>query len=74
MEISKQAVEAAYQRHAKNYDSAKKLYQLVGLHMQAYRACTVELLRLKHENSRKFRNFVSPEFRISKLKHDSSTR
>ncbi len=47
MQISKQAVEAAYQRHAKNYDSAMKLYQLMGLRMQEYRARAVALLRLK---------------------------
>ena len=47
MKISKQAVEAAYQRQAKHYDFAMKLYQLMGLRMQEYRARAVELLHLK---------------------------
>ncbi len=47
MQIPKQAVEAAYQRQAKHYDSAMKLYQLMGLRIQEYRARAVALLRLK---------------------------
>ena len=47
MDLSKKAVEAAYERHAKSYDSAMKLYQLMGLHMAEYHARAVAFLRLK---------------------------
>jgi demethylmenaquinone methyltransferase/2-methoxy-6-polyprenyl-1,4-benzoquinol methylase len=47
MEISKKAVEAAYQRQAKRYDFALKLYQLMGLRIEEYRARAVERLRLR---------------------------
>lgn len=48
MATSKQRVEAAYQKQAKNYDSALKLYQLMGLRIQEYRTRAVDLLCLKH--------------------------
>ena len=51
MEISKQAVEAAYQKQAKHYDAAMKLYKLAGLRMDEYRARVVALLRLKRGDS-----------------------
>lgn len=47
MTTDKQAVEAAYQRQAKNYDSAMKLYKLAGLRIEEYRARAVALLNLK---------------------------
>lgn len=47
MTISKSNVESAYQRQAKRYETALKLYQLMGLRIQAYRARAVELLHLK---------------------------
>lgn len=47
MNLSKKAVEAAYERQAKRYDAALKLYQLVGLRINDYRARAVELLNLK---------------------------
>jgi len=47
MNLSKKAVEAAYQRQAQRYDSALKLYQLMGLRIEEYRARAVELLCLK---------------------------
>ncbi len=48
MNLSKKAVEAAYQRQAKRYDMALKLYQLMGLRIDKYRARAVQLLNLKH--------------------------
>lgn len=47
MPLSKALVEAAYQRHARKYDLAIKLYGLLGLHLEEYRSRAVELLRLK---------------------------
>ena len=47
MEISKEVVEAAYQKYAKNYDFATKLYRLIGLRIHEYRVRAVALLRLK---------------------------
>ena len=46
MTISKELVEAAYQKQARNYDFAVKLYRLMGLHIEEYRSRAVELLRL----------------------------
>ena len=47
MSLSRARVEAAYQRHAKNYDLAVKVYGLVGLHIEKYRSRALELLQLK---------------------------
>lgn len=47
MAISKEIVEAAYQRHAKKYDRVVKLYRLIGLHIEKHRARAVEQLWLK---------------------------
>jgi ubiquinone/menaquinone biosynthesis C-methylase UbiE len=47
MDLSKKVVEAAYERQAKRYDAALKLYQLIGLRIEEYRARAVELLLLK---------------------------
>ncbi len=47
MQISKKEVEAAYERQAKDYDFALKLYRLMGLRIEEYRARAVELLRLR---------------------------
>ena len=41
MDISKKAVEAAYERQAKRYDFALKLYRLMGLRIEEYRARAV---------------------------------
>lgn len=46
MGVSKQTVEAAYQRHAGSYDIAIKLYRVIGLNLDEYRLRAVELLRL----------------------------
>lgn len=47
MAVPKKSVEAAYQRYARKYDLAVKLYRLIGLHIERYRSRAVELLRLK---------------------------
>lgn len=47
MTISKETVKAAYQRYARNYDFAVKLYRLLGLHIEQYRSRVIELLQLK---------------------------
>ena len=47
MPQSRALVEAAYQRHAKNYDLAVKVYGLVGLHIEKYRSRALKLLQLK---------------------------
>ena len=47
MTLSKQDIRAIYQRQAKKYDFAVKLYPLIGLRIQAYRLRAVQLLRLK---------------------------
>ncbi|NIL95855.1 MAG: methyltransferase domain-containing protein [Planctomycetales bacterium] len=46
MPVPKEVVEAAYQRHARNYDLAVKLYQLIGLRIEQYRARAIEGLHL----------------------------
>ena len=45
--ISKQEIQAIYQRQAKRYNAALQLYRLIGLRLEAYRLRAVELLRLK---------------------------
>jgi demethylmenaquinone methyltransferase/2-methoxy-6-polyprenyl-1,4-benzoquinol methylase len=48
MRISKEDVEAAYQRNARSYDTAVKLfYPLIGLRIGKYRKRAVECLNLK---------------------------
>jgi demethylmenaquinone methyltransferase/2-methoxy-6-polyprenyl-1,4-benzoquinol methylase len=47
MPQSRALVEAAYQRHAKNYDLAVKVYGLLGLHIEKYRLHALALLQLK---------------------------
>jgi len=47
MAASKKEVEAAYQKYARNYDLAVKLYRLIGLHIEACRVRAVDLLHLK---------------------------
>ncbi len=48
MSISNIDIEAAYQRNARNYDLAVKLfYPLIGLHIAEYRRRAVEHLNLK---------------------------
>lgn len=47
MTISKEQVEAAYQKQARHYDLAVRLYRLMGLHIEDYRARAVELLQLR---------------------------
>jgi demethylmenaquinone methyltransferase/2-methoxy-6-polyprenyl-1,4-benzoquinol methylase len=48
MPISKENVEAAYQRHARSYDLATKFfYPLIGLHIDKYRRRAVEHLNLQ---------------------------
>jgi demethylmenaquinone methyltransferase/2-methoxy-6-polyprenyl-1,4-benzoquinol methylase len=47
MTVSRKTVEAAYQRHARNYDLAVRLYRLAGLRIEHYRARAVELLQLR---------------------------
>lgn len=45
--ISKQEIQAIYQRQAKRFDAALQLYRLIGLRLEAYRLRAVELLHLK---------------------------
>jgi len=40
-------VEAAYQKHARRYDLALKLYGLIGLRIRKYRTRAIDLLNLK---------------------------
>lgn len=48
MQISKKDIEAAYQRHARSYDLAVKIfYPLIGLRIGTYRRRAVEYLNLK---------------------------
>lgn len=47
MAVPKESVEAAYQRYARKYDRAVKLYRLIDLHLERYRERAVEQLRLK---------------------------
>jgi demethylmenaquinone methyltransferase/2-methoxy-6-polyprenyl-1,4-benzoquinol methylase len=47
MLVSKEVVEAAYQRYARNYDLAVKFYRLIGLRIEEYRLRAVDLLWLK---------------------------
>jgi demethylmenaquinone methyltransferase/2-methoxy-6-polyprenyl-1,4-benzoquinol methylase len=47
MPLSSPRVEAAYQRHAKTYDLAVKLYGLIGLPIEKYRSRALELLQLQ---------------------------
>lgn len=47
MAVPNNAVKAAYQRHARNYDRAVKLYRLIGLRIEQHRAHAAQLLHLK---------------------------
>ncbi len=47
MTTSKKTVGIAYQKYARNYDLAVKLYRLIELHIEDYRARAVDMLHLK---------------------------
>ncbi len=51
MVLSQQKVQSMYESGAKSYDSHVKLYRFIGLHIEAYRARAVELLRLEPGDS-----------------------
>lgn len=51
MATSKEEVAIAYQKYARNYDFAVKLYSLIGLHLADYRARAVDHLHLKQGDS-----------------------
>lgn len=50
MAAPRNSVAAAYQRYARKYDLAVKLYRLIGLHIERCRSRAVELLRLQPGN------------------------
>ncbi|WP_417345540.1 class I SAM-dependent methyltransferase [Ferrimonas sp.] len=47
MAVSKEIVESAYQKYARKYDLAVRLYRLIGLDIERYREKAVDLLELK---------------------------